>query len=281
MKFAIITDSSSDLKELPIKRDDAFFERIPLTLRIDSTDYVDTFDLDVENMVDAMENYKGKSTSSCPSPHDYYSAYKKAENIFVITITSALSGSYNSAKTAENMLKEEEPDKNILVIDSLATGPSLALIATKLAELINESDDFNYIASTIENYSKKVKLVFSLMSLDNLVKNGRVSKLVGTLTSVLGISVIGRASTEGTLEVISKSRGAKKTYQSMLNEMIHNNFSGGKVCISHCLNKDGANILKNLIKECFPDSSITIHTTCGLDSFYAQRGGLLVGYETL
>ena len=279
MKFAIITDSSSDLKELPINREDAFFERVPLTLRIDNTDYVDTFDIDIENMVNAMEDYKGKSTSSCPSPEAYLNAYQKAENIFVVTITSALSGSYNSAVTASNMLKEDDPEKNILIIDSLATGPSLALIARKLSELIDESDDFKHISDAIREYSKKVKLTFSLLSLDNLVKNGRVSKLVGAITSVLGITLIGRASKEGTLEVVTKSRGSKKTYQAMLNEMLHNNYNGGRVCISHCLNAEGVSYMKKLIKECFPNADISVNATSGLDSFYAQRGGLLVGYE--
>ena len=279
MRFGIITDSSSDLKDLPLDSSKAFFERIPLTLTIDGKDYVDDYNLVTKDMVDAMEQYDGKSTSSCPNPDAYYNAYKKADNIFVITITSGLSGSYNSAMTAYNMIKEDTPDKNILVIDSLSTGPSLSLIATKLAELINTSDNFNHIADTITDYSKHVKLAFSLLSLDNLVKNGRVSKIVGAITAVLGITVVGRASKEGTLEVLSKLRGVKKIPATIISEMKHNNYNGGKVFINHCLNEDGANTMKEYILKDFPNANINILETSGLDSFYAQRGGLLVGYE--
>lgn len=228
-----------------------------------------------------MYAYKGKSSSSCPSPEEWAEQFRRADEVFALTITSSLSGSYNSAMTARTMVLEEQPDKKICIIDTLSTGPEMMLLIEKLNEYFKEGLDFDTICDKIRIYQQHTHLIFHLESLDNLVKNGRTSKLIAKMADVLNIHIVGCASREGTLEVLHKCRGANRSYSSMLKEMIQNGYSNGKVIISHCENEAGAKLLKSKIEAAYETPDIRILPTGGLCSFYAERKGILLGYESV
>ena len=145
MSFKIVTDSSADLTEL----DGIDFENVPLKINTTEREYVDNTELDVIGMLSDLKKYKGKSHSSCPNSEEYLNAFGDAENVFCITITSGLSGSYNSAMIAAKMYSEKYPERNIHVIDSLSTGAENALIIYKLRDLILEGKDFDTVKSEI------------------------------------------------------------------------------------------------------------------------------------
>ena len=113
----------------------------------------------------------------------------------------------------------------------------------------------------------------------NFAKNGRVSPAVAKLTGLLGIRVVGKASNEGTLEPLHKIRGEKKAIQTLYQDMLDRNYAGGQVRICHCFNLTAAETLRELIHADFPNAPVTIDATHGLCSFYAEQGGMLVGYE--
>ena len=228
-----------------------------------------------------MYAYKGKSSSSCPSPEEWAEQFRRADEVFALTITSSLSGSYNSAMTARTMVLEEQPDKKICIIDTLSTGPEMMLLIEKLNEYFKKGLDFDTICDKIRIYQQHTHLIFHLESLDNLVKNGRTSKLIAKMADVLNIHIVGCASREGTLEVLHKCRGANRSYSSMLKEMIQNGYSNGKVIISHCENEAGAKLLKSKIEAAYETPDIRILPTGGLCSFYAERKGILLGYESV
>ena len=112
----------------------------------------------------------------------------------------------------------------------------MTLYVEKLVEYIEQGLSFEEVSAKIDKYAKNVRLLYVLESLDNLIKNGRVSKLEGGLAGLLGIRILGTASSEGTLELLHKCRGQKKVYDQMLNRMLEDGFDGGRVVISHCLN---------------------------------------------
>ena len=118
-----------------------------------------------------------------------------------------------------------------------------------------------------------------LESMKNLANNGRVSPIVAKFAGMLGIRVIGKASDVGTLEQLEKCRGEAKTLPTIVDQMIRLGYSGGKVKIAHCLNEPAANKLKSLIKQKYHNADIDIYPCRGLCSFYAERGGLLIGFE--
>lgn len=279
MKYAIIVDSGCDMHIDEEFTNDTFMARVPLKLRIGEKEYTDDFDLDIVSFMKDMRESSEATGSAAPSPQEWYDAYKNADEIFAVTITGALSGSYASAMVGKNMLLEDYPNKKIHIIDSKSAGTGPALIVRKLQEMIRKKMAFEDIIEHITEYCKKTKVYFILESMDNLVKNGRVSVIAGKLAGILGIKVLGEASSEGTIEVLRKLRGKDLIYKKAFGDMLSNGYKGGKVIISHCFNKERVNLFSNMITEKFPDAEIEVMTTSGLCSYYAEEKGLIIAFE--
>lgn len=276
MNYKIVSDSSSDLKELS----GIDFESAPLKIITDNKEYIDDASLDVVGMLSDLKTYKGKSRSSCPNSEEYLRAFGDVENIFCITITSNLSGSFNSASIAAKQYKEAHPERNIHVIDSLTTGPETALVIEKLRSLILEGEDFESIKEEITDYNTNhTRLLFALESMHNLANNGRVNPIVAKMAGLLGIRAIGRASDVGTLEMICKSRGPVAMVNDIFANMVGDGYKGGRVKIHHANNLSATELLISKIRESYPDAQIDVGFAGGLCSFYAEQGGLLIGFE--
>ena len=271
--FKIVSDSSSDIREFS-----AAISSVPLKIRTDEREFCDDDTLNLSEMLTYLEKYKGKSGSACPNTAEWLEAFEDYENIFCVTITSSLSGSYNSAYGAAKEYMEKYPERHVLVIDSLSTGPECALVIEKLGQLISEGKSFDEISAEIKEYQKHTHLIFALESMHNLANNGRVSPIVAKLAGVIGIRIVGKASDEGTLEIMNKSRGAKRMLEDIIDNMKKTG-CGGKVRIHHCENPAVSEKLEALIKETFPETSVAISTVGGLCGFYAERGGVLIGFE--
>ena len=275
MTFRIVADSSADL----ITTEDKRIVSVPLKILTDNKEYVDNENLDVKGMTDDLAAYHGKSGSACPGVGDWMDAFGDADRIFCITMTSNLSGTYNSAMVAKETFESENPEKKVCVIDSLSTGPEMQLIKEKIEELLAEGKSYEEICEMVASYQKTTHLAFMLKSLTNLANNGRVSPAVAKIAGVLGIHVVGIASEVGTLEQKGKSRGEKKAILSLWSQMKELGYKGGKVIINHCFNEEAAKQLAEMIKNEFAHAVVKIGTTRGLCSFYAEQGGMLVGME--
>lgn len=270
----IISDSGANVLHL----DDASFENIPLTIHVDGTDYQDDASLSVNKFIEALHQNDGKTSTACPSIAQWQKAFEGADEIYAITITSVLSGSYNSAVQAANLYREDHPETKIHVIDSLSAGPEMELIIDKLKESIDAGLNFDEICAKINAYKEKTHLNFALESLDNLAKNGRISPAVAKVAKMLKIRIIGRPD-DGKLTPIGKARGAKKTISYLIKDMEEHGFSNGRVIIAHILNEEGADNLKQAILAKHPEAAVEIREARGLCTYYAQKGSLMVGYE--
>ncbi len=280
MTYGIVVDSGCDLTSLkPEFKHEIDFTRVALKLDIGEKEFIDDFILNTEEFMKEMSAYKGKTGSAAPSPHDWLTAYEKSDHVFAITITGTLSGSYASAKTALDLFKAQYPERKIYLIDSKSAGPEIALIAHKLTEYIHQGMSFEDIVKSIEEYRRSTHLLFVLKSLDNLVKNGRISKLQANLAGVLGIKILGTASDEGTLELLQKCRGKMTAYDKAIEEMLSRGYKGGHVVITHCFALETAEYVSSSIKSKFPDCTVDIIPTSGLCSYYAEQGGILIGFE--
>ena len=153
------------------------------------------------------------------------------------------------------------------------------MIIEKLEELISANEDFISICEKITEYSQSTRLMFMLESMKNLANNGRVNHIIAKMAGVLGIRLVGKASDNGALEPLSKCRGERKALESTFEHMKAEGYSGGKVIIAHCFNPDVANTLKKMIEKQFPLATINSYTCRGLCSFYAEKGGFLIGFE--
>ena len=275
MNFKIVADSSADL----FKLEDVPFASVPMHIVTDGEDFCDDEHLDTCEMISYMEKYSGKSGSACPGIADYLTAFGESEQVFCVTITSGLSGSYNAAVAAAHQYEEEHDGSRVYVIDTKSTGPESTLIIEKLRELILQAKSFDEIVREIERYRRRTHLIFCLQSLHNLAANGRANPVVAKVAGFLGIRVIGRASIKGELEVLCKSRGGEKAIADIIKKMQENGYSGGRVRIHHAENPRAALVLKKRLLALYADAQITVARTHGLCSFYAERGGLLVGFD--
>ncbi|WP_270622844.1 DegV family protein [Streptococcus sanguinis] len=279
MTWKIIADSGCDFREMKNLAKDTQFESVPLTIQVENEIFVDDKQLDIDLMMEKMYASSAASKSACPSPDDYLKSFEGADTIFVVTITGTLSGSNNSAQVAKKIFLEEHPDAHIHVIDSLSAGGEVDLLVTKLNELIQQDLSFDEVVQVISRYQEKTKLLFVLAKVDNLVKNGRLSKLLRTVVGLLNIRMVGEASQTGTLELLQKARGSKKALASAIKELLKAGYKGGRLIIAHRNNEKFCQQFSQLIQEKYPQAQIETIPTSGLCSFYAEEGGILMGYE--
>jgi len=277
--FKIVADSSCDLTSLSHLLPDLQYGRAPLRILVGDTEYMDQASLDTRAMMDAVYAFKGKTGSACPSPEEYADHCRSVDETYIVTISRSLSGSYNSAVLARDLVLAESPEKKIHVFDSLSAGPELSLIVEEIARLASSGLAFEMVCAEVERYMQRTALLFQLNSLENLTKNGRVSKMAGMTAKLLGIHMIGIASDVGTVQPLHKCRGTEKTYRLVLQEMRERGFAGGRVILGHAFQEKGADMMKAMILEEFPSSQITVMPLSGLCCYYAEEGGLLVGFE--
>lgn len=275
MKFKIVADSAADLLTI----ESVPFTSVPLKILTDQKEYVDNENLNVSQMVDDLSKYKGKSSTACPGPGEWLEAFEDAEYVFCVTITSNLSGSYNAACVAKEEYEKAHPDRNVCIVDSLSAGAEMTLLVEKLQELILAGKAYEEIRETILAYNETTHLIFSLESLKNLANNGRVSPAVAKIAGILGIRVVGIAQ-EGVLAPQDKSRGEKKAIADVIKNMKALGYAGGKVLIHSCQNENAAKQVKEQLQQMYANASIRIGSTRGLCSYYAEKGCLMIGFET-
>ncbi len=274
-KFQIVVDSSSDMLRDHFKDENILLNIVPLSIHVGENDFIDTPDLNIENMLETMHSYREKSTSSCPPVGAFEEMFMQAENTICITISSKLSGTFNSARLAADMV-----DTNVHVIDSKATSGSIVLIAEKCYELMNQDLSFEDIIKQTEEFASKTKLLFVLDKFDNLVKNGRISKVSGLIGSLLNIKPIAEANDEGEISLVEKKRTTKaalKRLVEMIGEKV-TNIPERNLIIAHCFDLETAKEIKDLILEKYKFISVRIQSMKGLCSFYALEKGIIVSF---
>ena len=270
-----VADSACDLKEYP----GICFETVPLFISTDERNYTDNEELNVHEVLDYLEGYNDRSYTACPSIDAWLKAFEGADEIYCVTITSGLSGTFNGANIAREQYLEDHPDAKIYVVDSLSTGPGMVLLLEKLAELKTQGKSFEEVCTAIDRYRKRLKLYFSLSSLHNLAQNGRVNKLIASAIGFMNIKILGTASKEGTIEQVGKCRGNNRMIDKIIEQLKENGFTKGKIRICHVECLEFANAVAEKIRSIFNCTDIKIVPARGLCSYYAERGGIILGCE--
>ena len=273
MNYKIVSDSSSNLLQ-----GTQWYQSVPLKI-LGQQEYIDDGSQNVAEMVHHLKHFKGKSSSSCPNVSDWLNAFEGHQCIFAVTITQRLSGSYNAAVQAANTYREEHPDARIYVIDSMAAGPEMAMIVDKIRTLMDQGMDPDQVTEQVKDYQSHLYTLFCLESLTNLARNGRVNPTVAKLAGVLGIRVCGEAQ-QGQIVPIHKARGAKKALNTLVEMIVERGFHDGCLLrVAHCFAPETAQALGDAILEKFPNARFQMETTGVLCSYYAEQGGLMIGFE--
>ena len=281
MVWSIVSDSSCDLSADEFAGSAVRFESVPLRLRVGETEFVDTENLCVRDLLDAMAAESGPSSSACPSPGAFARAFEKGDKTVCFTISGSLSGSYNSALQGRALVLEEHPEKEICVIDSCATAGAMILLIRRARELMESAapEAFAGICAALQRYRSGLRTCFTLENFDNLIKNGRMRPLVGSLLHSIGIHVVAEGTPQGAINVTAKAKGEKHTLRAITSLMARSkDCAGVPVIISHCENPGGAKRLRDQILSDLPVKSVEIRPCRGLNSFYAMEKGLIIGY---
>ena len=274
MKYRIVSDSSSNI----LTMEDPNFVSVPMKVRAEK-EYIDDQNLDLAEMVEDLKNHKGNSGSSCPNVGEWLEAFADADWVFGTTISKNLSGSYNAAKQAADTYMEENPGKKAFIFDSLAAGPQQAFLIDKVRELAEQGLDFETIKEKVLDYHNHTHILFCLESMMNLARNGRVSVAVAKIAGMLGIRVCGDVK-GGQITPVHKPRGAKKATETLVEMMKERGFyDGAKLRIAHCFGETQAKALADAVLAEFPNTQVSLEPTTALCSFYAEAGGLMIGFE--
>ena len=278
MTWHLVSDSACDLHTLDGMEDKMDFATIPFSIRIGGKEYIDDEGMPVSEMLEMNETHAEIAQTSCPSPETWREKFSAPGPVIAFTISGALSGSFNSACTGRNMALEDEPDKQIMIIDSKATGPEQAMLIWRARDLILEGASFEEIEKNLNRAAEKIHTSFALASYHNLIKNGRVSRLKGFIAGHLGFWGIGIGDEKGEIAIRGKARGSKSMIRFLTEEIEKVGVAGRQILISHCMNEKDALALKTSLEAANPGVEVLVQPTRGLDSFYAERSGLIVGY---
>ena len=278
MTWHLVSDSACDLYTLEGCDGKIDFATIPFTIRIGGTEYIDDENMAVSEMLEANESHSEMAQTACPSPETWREKFSAPGPVIAFTISGALSGSYNSACLGRDMLLEDEPDKQIAIIDTKATGPEEAMLIWRARDLILEGKTLEEIEKDLNETAEKIHTSFALSSYHNLIKSGRVSRLIGFIAGHLGFWGIGIGDEKGEIAIRGKARGSKSMVRFLTEEISRIGVAGKQIVISHCQNMKDALALKLSLEEANPGVEVLVQATRGLDSFYAERSGLIVGY---
>ncbi len=266
-----IADSSCDILDIP----GADFQAVPLTISTEQHSWRDDRELDVHEMLKTLAAYRGRSFTSCPCVQAWMRAFEGADTIYVVAMTSGLSGTYNSAVTARNVYLEEHPEVKIHVFDTKSTGPALRMLIEKLIELDAAGLEFEEVCAQAEAYMRQIRLFFAFQSLHNFAQNGRVNKALAATIGLLGIRIVGTASEEGTIQPIAKCRGDKKALAVMVQNIAEAAGNGPSVIrIGHTENPKLAQQYAEQLKKKCPKAEIRVYEARGLCSYYGEAGAV-------
>ena len=218
--------------------------------------------------------------SACPSPHEFLVQYENAEEdeVYVVTISANLSGTYNSAMLAKDLYEGEGgPKKKIHVFDSLGAAASETLVVKKIDDMKAEGASFEALVEAVELYIQNTTVYFISESLDNLMKNGRIPKWKGIIASKLHILPIMGADKNGEIKLVETVRNSNKAYKRLVEIVQQELVKNGRkiVALTHVGNWERANQIVSELKHVEEVFNIKC---AGLSSLYADKKGIIIAF---
>ncbi|MBE0450214.1 MAG: DegV family protein [Clostridia bacterium] len=278
--YKVVGDSSTEV-------DQSFLDLYPTTivpfkLYLDGIEYVDDQNLDVDQFVERMKKSQDLPKSACPSPNDFLEQFEgEEEEVYIVTISSKLSGTYNSAMVAKQLYESENPGKKFIhIFDSLGAAAGETLVARMIHEFKKQNLAKDELVAEVSRFIGEMSVLFISESLDNLIKNGRISKWKGLIASTLNILPIMGADGYGEIKLVEKVRNSNKAYIRLIEIMQDEIVKKGKkiVTVTHVGNWERANQIKEKI-SLIPNVDEIINLKCaGLSSLYADKKGIIVAF---
>lgn len=275
--YKIVVDSCCEIPE-EIKNQ-IMIERVPLTLEVGEDTIIDDDNFNQADFLKKVDMCPTCPRSACPSPERYMQAYDAdVDRVYVITLTSKLSGSYNSAVLGKELLLESDKKvPKIHVFDSLSASVGETQLVLKIKALEEAGKTFEEVVELTEKFRDEMKTYFVLDNLDTLRKNGRLTGLKAVVVSTMNIKPIMYA-LEGTIAQKSQAIGTKKALRKMADLLIEEgkNLQEKVLIISHCNCHERALLLKEKLVQSVQFQAVYILDMMGVSSMYANDGGIIV-----
>lgn len=278
MSYSVVVDSCCDLTAA--MRSGGAFKIVPLTIHVGNHSFIDDENLCQKELLNAMVSCPEAPHTSCPSPADYLDVFQASEgDIYVVTLSALLSGSHNSARQAAAIFQEDHPERNVYVFNSCSASAGEVLLALKIDELAASKMPFDEVVRYGDAFVAEMNTLFILETLDNLKKNGRLTKAQATLTGTLKIKLLMGATPEGEIckrgQALSIKQGLGKLVHMMSNDKKH---LGKTLCIAHCNCLTRAEEFRmQVLKHC-DFKNVIICETHGISTVYANDGGIVCAY---
>ncbi|MEY8516275.1 DegV family protein [Lachnospiraceae bacterium 29-84] len=277
MNYKIIVDSCGDLTEE--MKADGHFESVPLEISVDGYQIVDDETFDQADFLKRVKESPNCPKSTCPSPERYMKAFGcKAEHIYVVTLSSQLSGSYNSAELGKKLWIEEHGAKSIHVFDSKSASVGETVLALKIQEYEEAGLGFEEVVAKVNEFQQGLNTSFVLETLDTLRKNGRLSGLKAFVANTLNIKPVMAGTREGTICQIGQARGIAKAVDKMVEDIIAKTKDPREkiFAVAHCNCPRRAAEIVEKVKKSALFKDVFVVDTAGISSMYANDGGIIV-----
>ena len=279
MGFKIVVDSCCDLTGQMLK--DPHFVKVPLTIRSNGSSFIDNETFDQADLLWAMKQSDDAPATACPSPQSYLDAYQgpEDEDVYVVTLSALLSGSHNSAEQAKLLMEEDHPNKNVYVFNSCSASSGEVLVALKVRELAESGAPFKHVVREVEQFIYQMQTMFVLETLENLRKNGRLTRLQSVITGALKIKLLMAATPEGEICKLGQTLSMKQALSKMVDHMANDPAHAGRtLAICHCNCLDRAFQVKAMAEQRCKFAHILILEAGGITSVYANDGGIVTAY---
>ena len=279
MGFKIVVDSCCDLTGQMLK--DPRFIKVPLTIRSNGSSFIDNETFDQADLLWAMKQSDDAPATACPSPQSYLDAYQgpEEEDVYVVTLSALLSGSHNSAEQAKLLMEEDHPNKNVYVFNSCSASSGEVLVALKVRELAESGAPFKHVVREVEQFIYQMQTMFVLETLENLRKNGRLTRLQSVITGALKIKLLMGVTPEGEICKLGQTLSMKQALSKMVDHMANDPAHAGRVlAICHCNCLDRAFQVKAMAEQRCKFAHILILEAGGITSVYANDGGIVTAY---
>lgn len=278
MSFKIVVDSCCDLT--PQMRKDPCFIKVPLTIRTGSSTFVDDDSFDQADLLWAMKESETATSTACPSPQAYLDAFRQGDgDVYVVTLSALLSGSHNSAEQARLLLEEDDPQRCVHVFNSCSASSGEVLAALKIRELAATGMPFKHVVREVEKFIYQMQTLFVLESLENLRKNGRLTKLQAVVTGALKIKLFMGATPEGEICKLGQALTVKQALAKLVDKAAGDpEHEGRTLAVCHCNCLERAFLVKRMAEEKCRFAHILILEAGGITSVYANDGGIVTAY---
>ncbi len=279
MGIKIITDSCSDLPQEMIKTYNIGV--VPLEIRFGNKSFLDGIELTNEDFYRMMRGHKELPQTASPSPYQFIKEFENTQDdVLVVTVSSGLSGTYNSALIAKELYEKTDKHKKIHVIDSLSASVGEGIQALKATEMAQKGICLDELAKHLRAYAKKVQVFFLLDTLENIIKGGRIGKAKGQIATLLSIRLIMKSDGNGIVTLAEKIRGSNRALKRLVEIIGENtaNFGDGILAIAHANCYVKALEYKALAEEKYNFKHIIISKIGASIGTYAGEGGILTSF---